>query len=201
MLHRVIFCTQCPFSPSIDLSNSYLISWGFYNRKLLHTLWAFNSNISPLTGVFSSLVWRNHFIKGSFTASKLCLRFRFVLLLQPASKSSIKIIFSLFFKIVIKDVLEISSSLASIDTGVSFRHVGSVVEWLKHRTDDQHGLGSKPTCAILLCPWERRFTALSPASWSWQTVLNCNHISTKLLAESNILASPEAGRGNCLPNV
>ena len=32
--------------------------------------------------------------------------------------------------------------------------VGSVVEWLKRRTDDQHGLGSKPTCAILLCPWE-----------------------------------------------
>ena len=41
--------------------------------------------------------------------------------------------------------------------------VGSVVEWLKHRNDDQHGLGSKPTCAILLCPWERHFTALSPA--------------------------------------
>ena len=40
---------------------------------------------------------------------------------------------------------------------------GSVVEWLKHRTDDQHGLGSKSTCAILLCPWERHFTALSPA--------------------------------------
>ena len=32
--------------------------------------------------------------------------------------------------------------------------VSSVVEWLKHRTDNQHGLGSKPTCAILLCPWE-----------------------------------------------
>ena len=44
--------------------------------------------------------------------------------------------------------------------------VGSVVEWLKHRTDDRHGLGSKPTCAILLCPWERHFTALSPAWWS-----------------------------------
>ena len=44
--------------------------------------------------------------------------------------------------------------------------VGSVVEWLTHRTDDQHGLGSKPTCAILLCPWERHFTALSPAWWS-----------------------------------
>ena len=42
----------------------------------------------------------------------------------------------------------------------------SVVEWLKHRTDDQHGLGSKPTYAILLCPWERNFTALSPAWWS-----------------------------------
>ena len=26
-------------------------------------------------------------------------------------------------------------------------------------------------------------------------------ISTKLLADSNILASPEAGRGNCLPYV
>ena len=44
--------------------------------------------------------------------------------------------------------------------------IGSVVEWLKHRTDDQHSLGSKPTCAILLCPWERHFTALSPAWWS-----------------------------------
>ena len=44
--------------------------------------------------------------------------------------------------------------------------VSSVVEWLKHRTDDQHSLGSKPTCAILLCPWERHFTALSPGWWS-----------------------------------
>ena len=69
---------------------------------------------------------------------------------------------------------------------VSVRFI-SVVKWLKHRTDDQHGLGSKPTCAILLCPW--------------QAVLNCNHISTKLLADSNILASPEAGRGNCLPYI
>ena len=44
--------------------------------------------------------------------------------------------------------------------------IGSVVEWLTHRTDDQHGLGSKPTCAILLCSWEKHFTALSPAWWS-----------------------------------
>ena len=42
----------------------------------------------------------------------------------------------------------------------------SVVEWLTHRTDDQHGLGSKPTCAILLCSWEKHFTALSTAWWS-----------------------------------
>ena len=39
---------------------------------------------------------------------------------------------------------------------------GRVVEWLKHRARDQHGLGSKPTRAILLCPWERHFTARSP---------------------------------------
>ena len=35
-----------------------------------------------------------------------------------------------------------------------------------HRTDDQHGLGSKPTCDILFCSWEKHFTALSPAWWS-----------------------------------
>ena len=79
--------------------------------------------------------------------------------------------------------------------------VGSVVEWLKCRADDQHGLGSKPTCAILLCTWERNFTGLCPAWWSWQAVLNCSNISNKLLADSNILASLEAGRGNCLPYV
>ena len=73
-----------------------------------------------------------------------------------------------------------------------------MVEWLKHRTNDRQGLGSKPTCTILLGLWERHFTALSSAWWSWQAVLNYSNISTKLLAESNILASPEAGRGNCL---
>ena len=76
-----------------------------------------------------------------------------------------------------------------------------MVEWLKHRADDQHGLGSKPICAILLCPWERFFGALSPAWWSWQAVLNYSNISTKLIADSNILAFPEAGRSNCLPYV
>ena len=76
---------------------------------------------------------------------------------------------------------------------------GSVVEWLKRRARDQHRLGSKPTRAILLCPWERHFTALSPAWCSWQAVLNYSHISIKLQADSNILAPPEADRGNCLP--
>ena len=41
--------------------------------------------------------------------------------------------------------------------------IGSLVEWLKRRARVQHGLDSKPTRAILLCPWERHFTALSPA--------------------------------------
>ena len=39
--------------------------------------------------------------------------------------------------------------------------VGSVAEWLKRRDRDGHNLGSKPTRAILLCPWERHFTAHS----------------------------------------
>ena len=79
--------------------------------------------------------------------------------------------------------------------------VGSVVEWLKCWACDQHGLSSKPTRAMLLCPWERHFTAHSPAWWSWQAVLNYSHISIKLQADSNILASAEAGRDNCLPYV
>ena len=71
-----------------------------------------------------------------------------------------------------------------------------MVEWLERQARDQHGLGSKPTRAILFCPWERHFTALF-----WQAVLNYSNISIKLQADSNILASPEAGRGNCLPYV
>ena len=79
--------------------------------------------------------------------------------------------------------------------------VNSVVEWLKCRVHDQHGLSSKPTCAILFCPWERHFVAHSPDWWTWQAVLNYSQISIKLQADSNILASPEAGQGNCLPYV
>ena len=38
-----------------------------------------------------------------------------------------------------------------------------MVNWLKCHAYDQYGLSSKSICAILLCPWERHFTALSPA--------------------------------------
>ena len=79
--------------------------------------------------------------------------------------------------------------------------VGSVVEWFKRRAYDQHGLVSKSTRAILLCPWKRHFKALSPSWWSWQAAQNYSRISIKLQAHSNILASPKAGRGNCLPHV
>ena len=40
--------------------------------------------------------------------------------------------------------------------------VGSVIEWLERRAYNQHGLGSKPTRAILLRSWERHFMAFSP---------------------------------------
>ena len=71
--------------------------------------------------------------------------------------------------------------------GSKTRNIGSVVEWLKRRARDQHGLSSKPIRTILLWPWERHFTPHSPAWWSWQAVLNYSHISIKLQADSNIL--------------
>ena len=73
-----------------------------------------------------------------------------------------------------------------------------MVEWLKRHAHDQHGLGSKHTRAILLCPWEKHFTAHSSAWWSWQAVLNFSNISIILQADSNILASSEARRVDCL---
>ena len=84
---------------------------------------------------------------------------------------------------------------------MEIKALGSVVEWLKHRARDQHSLGPKPIRAILLCPWERHFTAYSLAWWSWQAVLNYSHIFIKLQADSNILVSLKAGRVNCLPYV
>ena len=78
---------------------------------------------------------------------------------------------------------------------------GIVVEGLRHGDCDQYGLSSKPIPDILLCPWERHFTACSPAWWSWLAVLNFDHISIKFQLESNILAFPEANWDNCLPYV
>ena len=66
-----------------------------------------------------------------------------------------------------------------------------MVNWLERCAYDQHGSGSKPTRANLLCPWERHFTAFSPAWWSWEAVQNFCHIFIKLQADSNILAFPE----------
>ena len=49
----------------------------------------------------------------------------------------------------------------------------------------------RPTCAILLCPWERHLMTPYFAWWSWHAVLNFSHISIKFQVDSNILASPE----------
>ena len=75
-----------------------------------------------------------------------------------------------------------------------------MVEWLKHHAYDQHCLGLKPSCTILLGK-KSAFTAHSPAWWSWQALLNLNHISIKLQADCNILVFLKAGCGNCLPYV
>ena len=79
--------------------------------------------------------------------------------------------------------------------------VGSVVEWLERRDCERLSLGSKPNRAILLCTWKRHFTALSPAWLSWQAVLSFSRVFMKFQANSNTLASLEAGRGNCLPHI
>ena len=54
-----------------------------------------------------------------------------------------------------------------------------VVECFERQGCNQHGLNSEPTRTILLCPWERHFTALFPAWWSWQPVLSYSRISIR----------------------
>ena len=76
-----------------------------------------------------------------------------------------------------------------------------MIEWLKRQDCNRHGLDSKPTRAVLLCPWEKHFTALFYAWCFGQALLNQSHVSIKFQANTNILASPEAGRVNCLPYV
>ena len=83
-------------------------------------------------------------------------------------------------QIPLTNVIACATNGAPAMIGWDRRFVGIVVDWLKRRACDQHGLGSKPTRAILLCPWERHFIARSPAWWTWQAVLNYSHISIKL---------------------
>ena len=78
------------------------------------------------------------------------------------------------------------------------KSLSCVVEWLRHHDCDLTWSWFKTTCTILLCPWKRDFTVLFSAWWSWQAVLNYSHISIKLQADSNILASSESGWDNCL---
>ena len=68
----------------------------------------------------------------------------------------------------------------------------SVVEWLERRAYDQRGFGSKPPRAILLCSWERHFTALSPAWWCWQAVLDYKRTATSwhLRKQVGVIAYP-----------
>ena len=82
-----------------------------------------------------------------------------------------------------------------------FVTVDRVVKWLESSDCDRHGLGSKPTRAILLCPWERHFTILTPAWWSGQAVPNFRHIFPKLKNQNKkfrLLAFLEAGWSDCL---
>ena len=73
-----------------------------------------------------------------------------------------------------------------------------MVEWLEGYDCDRHGLSLKPTSAILLCPWERRFTALSSAWWSWQAVLNFSHIFIQILIGQQYLSISGSRSGQLL---
>ena len=55
-------------------------------------------------------------------------------------------------------------AVLSLFDKVQSADISGVVEWLKHRTDDQHGLGSKPTyafCCVLGKDTLRHFPLLS----------------------------------------
>ena len=116
-------------------------------------------------------------------------------MLKYTHETSICHVFTLTFNLLVEEITKLCvlSNLTTL--------IGSVVEWLKRRAYERHDLGSKPTRAILFCPWGRCFTAHSPAWWSWQAVINYILISFKLEADSNFLASPEAGWSNGLPYV
>ena len=58
-----------------------------------------------------------------------------------------------------------------------------MVRCLKRRDCERHGLGSKPTRSILLCPWKKHFTALCSVWQSWHAVLDFSYVSIKLKTE------------------
>ena len=59
-----------------------------------------------------------------------------------------------------------------------------MVEWLRHSAYDQHGLGSKSSCTILLHPWERHFMAHSLVWWSWLEIKVISPLIYKQTAKS-----------------
>ena len=74
-------------------------------------------------------------------------------------------------------VYKIDCCLVTVVTSATRQHgrvvrACNMVECLECRDCDLHGPSSKPTRAILLSPWERHLTALYPAWWPWQEVLN-----------------------------
>ena len=60
---------------------------------------------------------------------------------------------------------------------------------------DQYRRGSKPTRAILVCPWKKHFTALNSSAWQLtsnpdnnddkQVILNFDYISKYKLKKAN----------------
>ena len=69
----------------------------------------------------------------------------------------------LLMDLVVAEFWRLPSCRGAMEKHKSALIVGIVVEWYKRRAYDRHGFGSKPIRVILLFPWERRFTALSPA--------------------------------------
>ena len=99
--------------------------------------------------------------------------------------STLGLLLSLLYVNDFPNAVQSVPRLFADDTCLLFRHSNPIIlqeklnqemsflcNWynsskLKRRARDQHGLDLKPTLAILLCPWERHFTAHSPAWWSW----------------------------------
>ena len=61
-------------------------------------------------------------------------------------------------------------TILTVETTPNNKTVGSVVEWLKRRPYDQHGLGSLAPFRCVLGKDTLRYFSL--VWWSWQAVLN-----------------------------